>query len=195
MPSTAVIEFPFGKTPQCSVDLSIYLDSFAHKYGSRPDRCGRSFRSSRRCVRSSRCCRGKRWRRHLPVRAGLSPRRRGRPRPCPSCCRIEHGRRPRLPYHGDRPSRPPEFREVDDIQQLRKAGILVTAQRRVQHMVRQDARVVVVIPGTTHRCLAESSRFADSHSGAVLAGPVGHLPIIAFRQPSVPRDRDNCPSR
>ena len=67
---------------------------------------------------------------------------------------IQHGRCRRLPHHGDGSPRLPEIRVVNDIQKFGQAGILVAAKGCVQHMVGQDARVVVVVAGATHRCLA-----------------------------------------
>jgi hypothetical protein len=91
---------------------------------------------------------------------------------------IQHGRCRRLPHDEDRSSRLPEIRVVNDIQKFGQAGILVAAKGCVQHMVGQDACVVVVIASATHRCLAKRSRCGDRHSDAVVAGCVGHLAIL-----------------
>ena len=101
---------------------------------------------------------------------------------------IEQGRRRRLAHHGDGSPRQPELRVIDDIQQFRQAGILVAAQRRVHHMVRQDARIVLVVPGAAHRGLAECARFGHRHADAVFAGSFGHRPTVAFSQPAAASD-------
>jgi hypothetical protein len=101
---------------------------------------------------------------------------------------IEQGRRRRLAHHADGSPRQPELRVIDDVQQFRQAGILVAAQRRVQHMVRQDACIVLVVPGAAHRGLAECARFGHRHADAVFAGSFGHRPTVAFSQPAAASD-------
>ena len=50
---------------------------------------------------------------------------------------------------------------VGDVQDLGEAGILVAAQRRVDHMVGDDARILGVVADAAQRALAERARFVD----------------------------------
>ena len=106
---------------------------------------------------------------------------------------IEQGGGAGLAHHADGAPGLPEIRIVNDVQQFRQAGIFVAAQRRIQHMIRQDARVFVVEPGAAHRGFPQCARCLDRQVDAVVAGPVGHRSIPVVGSASVPRDRGACP--
>jgi hypothetical protein len=54
-----------------------------------------------------------------------------------------------------------------DIENFRQSGILVTAQRRIDHVIGNDARFLRVIPDCPKRVLRQCLRFVGAEANTV----------------------------
>ncbi len=66
---------------------------------------------------------------------------------------VEEHRHARLLEHAHRVARGLEARVVGDVEQLRQAGVLVAAQRRVDHVVGEDPGLLGLVPDPAHGTL------------------------------------------
>jgi hypothetical protein len=53
---------------------------------------------------------------------------------------------------------------VGDVEQLRKAGVLVAAQGRVDHVVGEDPRLLGLVPDPAHGTLGQRTRLGDAQA-------------------------------
>jgi hypothetical protein len=67
-----------------------------------------------------------------------------------------------LVHEAQRIARSRETAVLGHVEQLREPGILIAAQRRVEHVVGQNARVLRVVAGPAHRALTDAARFVDA---------------------------------
>ena len=74
-----------------------------------------------------------------------------------------------LAHHLHGPARRPEMLVLRDVQDLGQARIFVTAQRRIDHVVGDDARLIVRVSDAAQRAFGEIACVRDAQADT--AGP------------------------
>jgi hypothetical protein len=91
----------------------------------------------------------------------------------------------RVPDDEHRAARRREARMVGDVEQLRQAGVLVPAQRRVDHVVGENTSLLGLVPDPAHGTLGQRTGLGGAQVDAVggyRGDPPGRDPRLLVRQ-------------